>query len=92
MVYLSKFPGGKMSSQNSRKTHDEISLKKFRKLWKKFIFTWREESCSVGKLRELSVVQSRRVGYLITGESVWITRLGRDSLPTSGATQMKEDT
>jgi len=27
-----------MSSQNSRKTHDEISLKKFRQFGKKFIF------------------------------------------------------
>jgi len=39
MVYLSKFPGEKISSQNSRKTHDEISLKKFREFGKKFIFT-----------------------------------------------------
>jgi len=33
-----------------------------------------------------------RLVTLVDGESVWITRLGRDSLPTSGATQMKEDT
>jgi len=35
-----------MSLKNSSKTEDEISLKKFRKIWKKFLFTWYNGSCA----------------------------------------------